>query len=455
MKRTTILIVNGEKIATDLSMDRLSEERYSIVEVNIGEEAVARVREDKIDLAIVDFGFHEMRGIETLREIKKVNPDLPVITTTISPTVEIAVRVMKDGACDYLTRPLDTQELEHRIKEAVENRKIAAPLQRVEKHSFENMVGKSTAMQRIFRLISDIAHSDATVLIQGESGTGKEVVARAIHQKSTRANRSFITANCAAIAETLLESELFGYEKGAFTGAIISRKGRFELAEGGTLLLDEVTEMKLSAQVDLLRVLQEKEFRRVGGSRLIKSDVRIIASSNKNVEEQVEHGNFREDLYYRLNVIPLHVPPLRNRKEDIPFLIDHFLNKHRIEAKRKIMGISEEAVQLLTSHDWPGNVRELENVVLRAIVLGKKESILSEDLPEKIRRLGGSCNEVCYPLSSSLEDVEKSYISGVLRATGWNLSKSARILKINRMTLYNKIRKYGFRRSSLGQLPKT
>jgi transcriptional regulator with PAS, ATPase and Fis domain len=315
-----------------------------------------------------------------------------------------------------------------------------------EEYAFMNVVGRSAQMRQIFRLIEDISHSDATVLVQGESGTGKEIIARAIHRRSGRSRRPFITANCAAIPETLLESELFGYEKGAFTGALVSRKGRFELAEGGTLLLDEVTEMKPSAQVDLLRVLQEKEFRRVGGSRLIDSDVRIIASSNKDVEEEVEHGNFREDLFYRLNVIPVHIPPLRVRKEDIPFLIDHFLQKHRREAKRKIRGISEETVELLSRYDWPGNVRELENVVLRAMVLGKKEHLVSEDLPDKIRRLGRYSNEVCYPLGSSLEDVEKNYIQGVLNSTGWNVSGTARVLKINRMTLYNKMRKYGFQR---------
>jgi transcriptional regulator with PAS, ATPase and Fis domain len=325
---------------------------------------------------------------------------------------------------------------------------MAAPRSPKEGYHFEEIVGKSPDMQRIFRLIGDISHSDATVLVQGESGTGKEIVARAIHRRSGRAHRPFITANCAAIPETLLESELFGYEKGAFTGAQISRKGRFELAEGGTLLLDEVTEMKPSAQVDLLRVLQEKEFRRVGGSRLIDSDVRIIASSNKDVEEEVEHGNFREDLYYRLNVIPVHVPPLRVRKEDIPLLIDHFLKKHLREAKRKIRGVSEKTIELLVSYDWPGNVRELENVIQRAMVLGKKEHLVSDDLPDKIRRFGRYHNEVCYPLGSTLEDVEKNYIHGVLRSTRWNVSEAARMLKINRMTLYNKMRKYGFRRHS-------
>lgn len=445
-RKTTILIVHEEERGRDIPVDQLSRERYSIVNVNTGEEAINRAREDRIDLAIVDLGLRGMGGIELLHRLKNTSPDLPVIMTTVSPTVETAVQVIKAGACDYLVRPLGLRELEDRIKEVIESKMMTAPLKSKERYGFEDMVGKSVEMQRIFRLIEDISHSDATVLIQGESGTGKEVIARAMHRMSTRSNRSFITANCAAIPETLLESELFGYEKGAFTGAIVSRKGRFELAEGGTLFLDEVTEMKPSAQVDLLRVLQEKEFRRVGGSKLIDSDVRIIASSNKSVEEEVEHGNFREDLYYRLNVIPLHVPPLRMRKEDIPFLIDHFLEKHRKEAKRKIRGVSEESIELLMSYDWPGNVRELENVVLRTMVLGKKERIVSEDLPDKIRRLGRRHNEVCYPLSSSLEDVEKNYIYVVLKTTGWNLSRSARILKINRMTLYNRMKKYGFRR---------
>jgi len=444
--KTTILIVDDPKIRADLHVGRLNGERYRIVSVHTAEEALSRARHGRIDLAIVDLGVPGVGGIELLCRLKHASPDLPVMVTTAAPKLETAVEAMKAGACDYLVRPLKIPELEARVKKVIEDKMMAAPRRLKGSYRFEDIVGRNAEMQRIFRLIGDISHSDATVLVQGESGTGKEIIARAIHRRSGRSHGPFITANCAAIPETLLESELFGYEKGAFTGAQISRKGRFELAEGGTLLLDEVTEMKPSAQVDLLRVLQEKEFRRVGGSRLIDSDVRIIASSNKDVEEEVEHGNFREDLYYRLNVIPVHVPPLRVRKEDIPLLIDHFLEKHRREAKRKIRGVSEKTIELLLSYDWPGNVRELENVVQRAMVLGKKEHLVSEDLPEKIRRFSTYHDEVCHPLGCSLQEVEKNYIHGVLNSAGWNVSSAARTLKINRMTLYNKMKKYGFRR---------
>ncbi len=445
MRRKRLLIVNEEDVPLQMIVDDPGDEDYTIVAVGSGEAAVNQLRQNEIDLAIVDLGFHKMSEIETLRRMRETKPALPIVVTTASPSVEAAVEAMKNGASDYLERPLDLSDLERRL-ERTRSSHLTLSATRRARYQFDDVVGRSRKMRRVFRLIEDISHSDATVLIQGESGTGKEVIARAIHRRSRRAGNAFITANCAAIPETLLESELFGYEKGAFTGALLSRKGRFELAEGGSLLLDEVTEMKPSGQVDLLRVLQEKEFRRVGGSRLIRTDVRIIASSNKNVEEEVARGSFREDLYYRLNVIPIHVSPLRERKEDVPLLIGYFLEKHHKEAKREIRGISEEAVELLSRHDWPGNVRELENVIQRAMVLGKKEHIVSEDLPDTIRRLGTHGDEVCYSVNSSLEDVERSHIKGVLSSNGWNLSRAARILKINRMTLYNKIKKYGFQR---------
>ncbi|MBA7598441.1 Transcriptional regulatory protein ZraR [subsurface metagenome] len=311
-----------------------------------------------------------------------------------------------------------------------------------DKYSPKNIVGKSLKMKLIFELIENVADIDSTILIHGESGTGKEVIARAIHQSGSRKDGPFITVNCAAIPENLLESELFGHEKGAFTGAINSKQGRFGLANGGTLYLDEIAEMNLNTQVDLLRVLQEREFRRVGGSKLITVDVRVIASSNKDIEKEVECGNFRQDLYYRLNVIPVNLPSLRERKGDIPFLVQHFINKYKKKARREIKGVSKGARILLINYYWPGNVRELENTIERAIVLGNKEFITLEDLPARIREFNKEKTEICYPLNKPLEDIEKQYITNALSGTNWNISQTAKILKINRMTLYNKIKRY-------------
>ncbi len=451
----SILIIDDEAIIRETLSDWLEREGYITETAITGEEGIEKERINKFDIAIVDLKLPGMDGIEIIRKLKEIDPDISVIMITAYATIETAVCAMKEGASDYLTKPFNLEEISLVVKKIAEHQRLIAEnillrKQLQERYSFKNIVGKSPKMRKIFELIESVADSDSTILIQGDSGTGKEVIARAIHQRSSRANRPFITVNCAAIPDNLLESELFGYEKGAFTGALQSKKGRFELANGGTLFLDEVTDMSLAAQIDLLRVLQEKEFRRVGGSKLIPIDVRIIAASNKGIEKEVADNNFREDLYYRINVIPIYLPPLIERKEDIPFLITHFLKKYGKKTKREIKGVSKEALILLARYNWPGNVRELENVVERAIVLGKEEFIMPNDLPERIKKTSDKWEHVLpltqYPLNKPLEEIEKEYITTILRETGWNLSRTAKTLKITRATLYNKIRRYKIRR---------
>ncbi|MCK4352218.1 sigma-54-dependent Fis family transcriptional regulator [candidate division WOR-3 bacterium] len=440
-----ILIVDDESVLRETLSDWLQKESYNTETAITGEEAIEKNKNNKFDIAIVDLKLPGIDGIEVLRRLKKMNPEMPVIIITAYASIETAVEAMKQGAYDYFVKPFNLEEVSLVIKKIIEHQKlitenIALREQLRERYSFENVIGKSQKMQEIFKLIEAIADSNSTILIQGESGTGKEIIARAIHQRSSRANRPFITVNCAAIPENLLESELFGYEKGAFTGAIQTKKGRFELANGGTLFMDEITDMKPNTQVDLLRVLQEREFRRVGGGKLIPIDVRIITSSNKNIEEEVASGNLREDLYYRLNVISIQLPPLRERREDIPLLVQHFLKKYSKKTNRVIKGMSKEALELFTRYNWPGNVRELENVIERAVILGKDEFLMPNDLPRIIKEV--KKDKPHYPPNKSLGEVEKEYITNVLQETGWNLSKTAKTLKINRTTLYNKIKKY-------------
>lgn len=451
-----ILIIDDEAVIRETLSDWLEREGYTTETAITGEEGIEKERATRFDIAIVDLKLPGMDGIEVLRELKKINPHIPIIMITAYATIETAVQTMKEGAYDYLVKPFNLEEISLIVKKIVEHQKLIAEnillrKQLQERYNFKNIVGKSPKMRKIFELIEDVADSGTTILIQGESGTGKEVIARAIHQRSSRTSGPFITANCAAIPENLLESELFGYEKGAFTGAVQTRKGRFELANGGTLFLDEIADMKLDAQVDLLRVLEEREFRRVGGSKLIKTDARIIASTNKDIETQIAQGNFREDLYYRLSVISVQLPPLRERKEDIPLLIQHFLKKYGKKSvgtgrDLSLKGVSREVMELLTRYNWRGNVRELENVIERAVVLGKEELLMPGDLPEIIKKTSVRVEQRLPSgqriLNKSLREIEKDYIVNVLQETGWNLSKSAKTLKINRTTLYNKIKKY-------------
>ncbi len=441
-----ILIVDDEAVMRNTMSDWLGEKGYSVVSVCSGMEAIEKVKTESFNVAFVDMKMPGLDGIEVLRAVKRINPDTSVIIMTAYATIETAIRAMQEGAYNYLVKPFSLDEAELIVKAIIKYQELVAEnillrQQLEERYSLKNIIGKSRYMKEVFELVENIADSNSTVLIQGASGTGKEVIARLIHLKSLRRDKPFIAANCAAIPGELLESELFGHEKGAFTGAIYDKKGRFELANGGTLFLDEVGEMSLNAQVHLLRVLQEREFRRVGGTELIKIDTRIITSSNKKLEQAVKEGTFREDLFYRLNVITIYLPELRERKEDIPLLINHFLTKYGIESGRGEKSVSPEALDLLKKYNWPGNIRELENVIEKLVILCKDKVIRPEDLPQNIKKEPKGELSIFIP-DKRLEDIEKQYIYEVLKDNDWNKSKSAKILGIERMTLYKKINKY-------------
>ncbi|MFQ6084204.1 MAG: sigma-54-dependent transcriptional regulator [Candidatus Aminicenantia bacterium] len=449
-KKIKILVVDDEAVMRDTMSDWLEEKGYNVVSVSNGKEAIEKVKTEPFNVAFVDLKMPGLDGIEVLRAIKKINSTTSVIIMTAYATIETAIRAMKEGAYNYLVKPFSLDEVELIVKTIVKYQELVAEnillrQQLEERYSLKNIIGKSQQMKEVLELVENIADSNSTVLIQGASGTGKEVIARLIHLKSRRRNKPFIAANCAAIPRELLESELFGHEKGAFTGATYTKKGRFELANGGTLFLDEVGEMSLNAQIHLLRVLQEKEFRRVGGTELIKIDVRVIASSNRNLEQAVKEGTFREDLFYRLNVIPIYLPKLKERKEDIPLLVEHFLTKYGLESGRGKKSMSPEAMDLMTKYDWPGNVRELENIIERLVILCKDKIIKPKDLPQTIVKESKREYKVFTP-NKSLKEIEKQYISDVLKKNNWNISKSAKVLGIERMTLYNKIKKYNLKK---------
>ncbi|MEW6456571.1 MAG: sigma-54 dependent transcriptional regulator [Acidobacteriota bacterium] len=445
-KKVNILIADDEAIMRNTMSDWLKEKGYNVIVAANGKDAIEKIRLESFNVAFIDLKMPGKDGLEVLQAIKKINPGVAVIIMTAYATIETAIKAMREGAYNYLIKPFSLDEIELTVKTIVKYQQLEAEniqlrQQLEDRYSLKNIVGKSHQMKKILELVENIADSNATVLIQGASGTGKEVIARAIHQKSQRWNKPFIAANCAAIPRELLESELFGHEKGAFTGAIYTKKGRFELANGGTLFLDEIGDMSLETQIHLLRVLQEREFRRVGGSELIKIDIRIITSSNKNLEEAVKNGTFREDLFYRLNVIPIYLPELKERKEDIPLLVDHFLTKYSLESGRDKKSISPAAMNLLMEYEWPGNIRELENMIERLVILCKDKIIKPEDLPPTI--IEKTKMESNMPsLKKSLNEIEKDYISNILNENNWNISKSARILGVERLTLYNKIKKY-------------
>jgi DNA-binding NtrC family response regulator len=453
IQKIKILVVDDKAVMRDTMSDWLGEKGYDVVPVCSGMEAIEKVKRESFNVAFVDMKMPGLDGIEVLEAIKRINPDIAVIIMTAYATIETAIVSMKKGAYDYLVKPFSLDEAELIVRKTVKYQELVAEnillrQQLEEKYSLKNIIGKSQQMKDVLELVENIADSNSTVLIQGASGTGKEVIARLIHLKSLRRDKSFIAANCAAIPRELLESELFGHEKGAFTGATYNKKGRFELANGGTLFLDEVGEMSLNAQVHLLRVLQEREFRRVGGAELIKIDVRIIASSNTNLEQAVIEGKFREDLFYRLNVITIYLSKLKERKEDIPLLVDHFLTKYGLESGRGKKSMSQEVLDLLMKYDWPGNIRELENLIERLVILCKDKIIRPEYLPQNIKKEPKGELSIFIP-NKQLEEVEKQYIHEVLKKNNWNKSKSARILGIERMTLYKKIKKYNLKKEGL------
>ncbi len=445
-QKVKILIVDDEAVMRDTMSDWLLEKGFNVVSVTSGMEAIEKVKTGSFNIAFVDMKMPGLDGLEVLQAMKRIDPETAVVIMTAYATIETAIEAMKEGAYEYMIKPFSLDVVELIVKKIVKYQELVAEnillrKRLEEKDHLNNIVGKSPQMKEVLELVDNIAETNSTVLIQGASGTGKEVIARAIHLKSRRRDMPFIAANCAAIPRELLESELFGHEKGAYTGATYTKKGRFEQADGGTLFLDEVGEMSLSAQIHLLRVLQEKEFRKVGGTELIKVDARIISSSNKDLEQAVKEGRFREDLFYRLNVIAIYLPKLNERKDDIPLLVDHLLTKYGLESGRGKKTMSPEAMALMMKHAWPGNVRELENVIERAVILSKDIVIKPEYLPQIVKKEPQGDHRV-FIQDRSLEEMEKQYIYGVLRENNWNKSKSSRILGIERMTLYHKIKKY-------------
>ena len=450
----SVLIVDDEKNYPLILSAVLEEEGIEPLTANSGQEALDILEHSDIDLVLTDMKMPSMDGIELLERIKGKNPDLPVIMMTAYGTVEKAVEAMQKGAYNYILKPFDNESLLVYVKKAIsvykmvkENRRLRQDVEA--KYRFGNIIGKSRKMKEIFETIQKVAPANATVLIEGESGTGKELVARAIHFNSPRRDEPFIAVNCSALAETLLESELFGHERGAFTGAVSMKKGRFELADAGTLFLDEIGELSSNLQVKLLRVLQEKAFERVGGVRSVSTDIRVIAATNKNLKEEVAAGRFREDLFFRLNVVHLFLPPLRQRPEDIRPLVDHFIKKYAGEyrVEHPVTGVDRKVERMFYDYTWPGNARELENVIERAMILCAGPTITVEDLPGEFRH---SADNVLHiegipaeaQLNETLAIIEKKMVERALQMTGNIQSQAAELLGIGKSGLNWKIKKF-------------
>ena len=446
-----ILIVDDDAVHRRAVRLNMAGWGYSVTEADDGEEAVRQVRVRTFDLILMDIRMTKMSGLEALEQIKKIQPAVPVIIMTAYASVETAVSAMKMGADDYLTKPLNYDELQIKIARTAERRRLKSENEYLkerlgEKFDRRNLIGQSKAMIRLLEMVEQVAATQATVLITGESGTGKEMIANAIHFNSSRREASFVKINCAALTETLLESELFGHEKGAFTGADRRREGKFVQADGGSIFLDEVSEMSPAMQVKLLRVLQERELTRVGGQDVVRVDVRLIAASNKDLKKEIREGRFREDLFYRLNVVALVLPPLRERSEDIPLMAQHFLKLFAQKNSKSISGFTPRAMQKLAGYAWPGNVRELMNAVERAVVLSRSDTV---DEDELVFPMADQCLSPDAPRIAAataglpLEEVEKQSILEAMKAAGGNKSEAARRLGITRKTLRKKLEKYG------------
>ncbi|MFZ2491854.1 MAG: sigma-54 dependent transcriptional regulator [Thermoanaerobaculia bacterium] len=442
--RGRILIVDDEPSVRDSLRRWFRDDGYEVEVAEGANDALTRLTERKWDLALVDIRMRGTDGIELQRRLMEVDPSLIVIIMTGYASVDTAVMALKQGAYDYITKPLDPDDVAHLVQNALSHRRSTEEAARM-KDIIEqqvavhptNIIGQSVAMQKVFNAIETVAGTDATVLITGESGTGKELVARAIHAGSPRRYHPLVAIHCGALTETLLESELFGHEKGAFTGAQYRKKGKFEIAEGGTAFLDEIGDISLKTQTDLLRVLQEREIVRVGGHAPIKVDFRVVAATNKDLEELIHEGKFRPDLFYRLNVFRIELPPLRSRRDDIPLLADHFLRKYALQMNKKITRIAPPAMNLIQQYDWPGNVRELENAVERAMVVAREPELLEEDFSIRTSASGTSPGK-------TLEEIEKGYILRVLEDCSFNQTRAAEVLDIDRVTLHNKLKKYGW-----------
>lgn len=444
--RDSILIVDDEFSVRDSLQNWFRKEGLDAVTADNGEEALRIAAERHFDVALLDVKMPGMDGIELQEQLGRIDPQLTMIVITAYATAQTAVRALKQGAFDYITKPIDPDELSHIVHQALEQRRLKNENARLRETisdlvGFDAIIGESDAMRRVLKLIEHVAQTDATVLILGESGTGKELIARAIHMNSARRYFPIIPVNCGAFPENLLENELFGHEKGAFTSAHERRKGRLEMADGGTLFLDEIGSISSKMQVDLLRVLEHKELTRIGGSRALKVDFRVICATNEDIEKAVREGRFREDFFYRINVFTIEAPPLRARRSDIPLLARHLVQRFASQMGKRITDISDDAMKLLSEYDWPGNVRELSNAIERAMVVGAPPLIRPEDLPLRTHRRNSDV------VGDSLADVERRHIAAVLDRTHGNVSEAAEILRIDRVTVYNKIKKYGLRPS--------
>jgi len=452
--KRTILVIEDEAPQLRTLTGFLKKMGFAIIWSMSGVEGLRKAREQPIDLVLTDYKMPGKNGLEVLREIKTINPEIAVILITAHGTEEIAVQAMKEGALDYLTKPIDLDELEIVVRKALEQKQLISENRQLrqqleERYSFHEIISGSAEMEEVINTAGRAANGKTTVLIRGESGTGKELIARAIHYASPRKDAPFIAVNCAALSDNLLESELFGHERGAFTGADRQRKGRFEQADGGTLFIDEVGDIPVSAQVKLLRVLQEHEFQRVGGNETIQVDVRVIAATNRNLEEMMQQGGFREDLFYRLNVICVPIPPLRKRKGDIPLLINHFVHKYASQSNKEIDGVSKEAMDILMKYGYPGNVRELENAIERAVVMARGALIITDDLPMHLRNARSeedpSYKDEGTSLTEILEDMERHLIVNALAKSDGNQSRAAEALGISERNLRYRLKKYGMK----------
>jgi len=446
MNMRRILVVDDDRNLLELIKIRLESAQYEVDSAMNEEDAIEKVRNQAFDIAIIDLHLINKSGITLMEEIHVINPEMPVIILTAYGTIESAVESMKKGAYSYLTKPFDARELLLQIEKALEKQKLSTEISRLkglltDKYDFSNIVARSEKMQRVLEQVLRIAKTESTIYIYGDSGTGKELVAKAVHLTSERNDKAFVDINCAALPESLLESELFGHEKGAFTGAVRTRGGLFTKANGGTIFLDEIGDMPLSIQAKLLRVLQERRFYPVGGKEPVEVDVRVIVATNKDLEEEVKNGRFREDLFYRIHVIPIYLPSLSDRKEDIPPLVDHFLKIFTKDMNKKIKGLTPQAMQILMMKDWPGNVRQLQNTIEYAVAMAQ-EDYITEDLlqhqkeisPEKLR-----------PLKEAKANFEKSYIIHLLETTQGNVSQAAKMAGKYRADFYNLLKKYNLK----------
>jgi DNA-binding NtrC family response regulator len=441
-KKVSILIVDDEESVRDSLYNWFMEDGYRVECAENARKALSILESGSFDIILADIKMPGMDGLEMLRRIKLLKSDSIVIIMTAFATVDTAVQALKDGAFDYITKPFDPDDLSHLIRNATKQISLAEENENLKKkvvslENVEDLIGISEPMKKVLRDIESVAQSSSSVVITGESGTGKELVARAIHSNSPRRFFPLISVHCGALTESLLESELFGHEKGAFTGAMYNRKGRFEMADNGTIFLDEIATISTKMQIDLLRVLESKSFVRVGGNKEISSDFRVICATNKDLKSMVEKGIFREDLYYRLNVVNIYVPPLRERIEDIPLLVDYFIRKYCTSMNRQPVSIDPVALKRIEELKFPGNVRELENMIERAIVVGNGKKISLKDLPLEKAIISNSIE--------SLDELEKNHILQILNKYNWNISRTAKALKVDRVTLYNKISKYGFK----------